>query len=172
MGIVMQGDGLLARLKQRLAEIAELRKTLASKKADMKTATDAFTASMAPINVAVKAAAEKLAGAEAEAQTLTLEVFDLDKTNKKPVPGVEVKEFTETSYDAKKVFAFCKSKGLGIIETLDEKAFLAIAATLSDEQKAELGYTEKKVPRAQLAKDLDKVLATTTEAGGVEAPAA
>lgn len=172
MGILAQGDGLLARLNERLREVMELRKTAAAKKLELKTATDAFTASIAPVSQAVKAAVEKMTAAETEAQALALEVYEVDKTNKKPAAGVEIKEFTQTEYDAKKAFAFCKAKGIAIVETLDEKAFLAIAATLNDEQKAELGYTEKKVPQAQLAKDIEKAMskAPTQEVAGAEAP--
>jgi len=93
----------------------------------------------------------RLTESEQILREMTISAYQLTG-EKRPGPGVEVKEFLVLSYAEQDAFNWAKQHGLAL--KLDEKAFKRIAEVNTPDF-----VTIKREPRASIASDLEKALA-------------
>lgn len=152
-----------ALLEEKVRALAALREESATHAATVQAARAAHEQSIVAMVAQAKQAAAATEVAEAEVRALGLELYQLDPSQKRIVPGVEVKERAVLEYPMDKAFAWAKTAGLCVIpEQLDTKAFAKVAAATT------LDFVTKRTePQVQLAADLTKALAELDRAGSV-----
>lgn len=101
----------------------------------------------------VKAASAYVADAEAAVKALAMAHF-LSTGEKKPTPGIEVKEFTTLTYPEAEALAWAKESGLCLV--LDKKGFEKVAKV------TDLPFVTKgEEPRVSIASDLTPFVSHT-----------
>ncbi len=144
-------------LQEQVRRVAEARRVLEERKAAFGVKEKAFLDENADLTKQVVLGASAVAQAESALRALVLAHYEMTK-EKKPVAGVEVKIKSGVEYDAKQAFAWAKEKGIAIVpEALDEDAFEKVIGALPVAPDF-VRFTEK--PEAQIAKNLEKALAT------------
>ena len=143
-------------LQEQVRRVAEARRELDQTRRTViarRTAFDVENADVIKQLAAQMAAADQ---AESALRALTLAHYG-ETQEKRPVPGVEVKVKTSLAYEAATAFAWAQQKGLALIpEALDVKAFEKIVGSMVEKPAF---VTVKETPQAQIASDLEKVLA-------------
>jgi hypothetical protein len=136
----------LARLRDMRSAADEGSKELIAKRV-------AFEATIAVETISLQEQRASIAVAEDEVRLLALQAFEADNTNKKPAPGVEIKDFVTVYYEPSDAFDWA----------LDHKLYLSL-------NKAEFERFAKSAPsmvafvtvrqesKAQIATDLAKAL--------------
>lgn len=145
-------------LRKRLAEVARLRRALADAELEAETAKEvlALTEEARLATLAEEAEREakvKLAEAEAAAKVEALAEFD--GSNKRPLPGVEIKVFHKVYYNPKDALAWCRANAPNLL-VLDAKRF---EKGISDGTLLDVPGAVAEIalePRAQLASDLSE----------------
>lgn len=134
----------------------DARRAAAESSATVKRLRDEFNAEHAAL---IARAASDKATVDAAETALDAVVHAHYKIHfdRKPVPGVEVKEFETMEYDAAKAFEWAKKTGMALNpESLNAEAFAQIASA------APLSVPFVKFgsqPRVQFAKDMEKAIA-------------
>lgn len=147
-----------AAILARLASLAILRREFTDYKANLTARKQVFDVDNELLTTSLKETAAAIDQEEAAIRAMGLTIYK-DTEDTKPAPGVEIKLFTTVAYDAGKSLALAKEKNIAVVVTLDEKAWKAIAPSLSDEDKVRINYTETKdVPKAMIATDIEKAL--------------
>ena len=84
---------------------------------------------------------------ETKLRELALQAYELDKTNKAPAPGVDIREVTKLGYDPKEALKWALHHEIAL--TLDKKSFEGFA------KATPLNFvTISTEPQATIAKDL------------------
>ncbi len=146
------GDPATAILTQ-LIELRTERRLLAEVSAEIATLHEAFQAQHAAAFADQARLKERVAKLEDFARQLILAAYAITR-EKKPCAGAEVKMGTVLEYKASEALEWAKRTGMALIpEQLDVTAFVKIAGVTP------LTFVNMiEVPKAQLAKDLDKAL--------------
>ena len=141
-------------LKQQLAEVAQRRQARDTLVAEVKAAKSAYDAQMADAVARLKQLQDDTDASEQAAKRLAEAIYATTH-DKKPCPGVEVKEQTLRDYKPEDAFAWAQQTRMALIpEALDVAAFEKIAAA------TDLPFvTTRKEGKAQLAKNLSAYLA-------------
>ena len=146
-------------LQEQVQRVAEARRQLLDRQRVIAEAREAFDRAHAVAIAAVKESATLVDASEDALRGLTLAYYSATG-EKKPVAGVEVKEKTSILYDRAEAFSWAQVSGLAVTPAaLDVKAFEKIA------KATPLPFVQTVTePQAQIASDLDKVLAPTQAA--------
>lgn len=141
-------------LNEQVRRVAEARRSLDRAKALFREREDAFLAENAHLTEQIGALATVATETEAALRALVLAHYEMTK-EKKPVPGVEVKEKVTLSYVEKDALEWARTTRMALLpESLDAKAFEKIA------KATPLPFVvEVTTPQAQIAKDLEAALA-------------
>lgn len=146
-------------LRERLAEVARLRRALADAELEAETAKEvlALTEEARLATLAEEAEREakvKLAEAEAAAKVEALAEYEATQV-KRPMPGVEIKVFHKVYYSPKDALAWCRANAPNLL-VLDAKRF---EKGISDGTLLDVPGAVAEIalePRAQLASDLSE----------------
>ena len=140
-------------LAEQVQRVAQARLTHAILVEVLKAERVAFDARFAQEIEAVRVSAVAVTEAEASAKALGLAHFQMTG-EKKPTPGIEVKEKSTLDYDDADALAWAKETNMALVpETFDRKAFEKIA------KATDLGFVNTIVePQVQLASDLTPFL--------------
>lgn len=146
----------MSQVAAQVQRVAEARRALSEVKADIAARYEAFENSIDAIAAQQVALTQALL--EEETALKALAVADFQMTgNKKPAPGVSIKEVGKLRYPKADAFAWAKEKGLAIVpESLDEKAFEKVVGALPE---LPTFVTREVTPRAEIASDLEKAVA-------------
>ncbi|MDZ4246177.1 MAG: hypothetical protein U1D67_03550 [Dehalococcoidia bacterium] len=132
--------------------VAELRNALSGLKEERARLEARFEDETKGLSESIELYQKRLEYSEDSLRTAALEQFKLDG-NRKPTPGVEVKMFTELTYEPKQALAWAMEHKIAL--ALDKKVFEYIAKQGTPGTEF-ASVTE--TPRAQIATDLDKAL--------------
>lgn len=138
-------------LLEKVEEVAHIRERAAVQAQKVKELRADFEASIATEVFGAKLLSDIQAKAEEELKHLSTNAYDLDRTNKKPAPGVTIKLFTQLGYEPGKAKEWAIEHKMAL--ALDVKAFEAIAKTAPMDFVIVL-----QVPKATIATDLTKAL--------------
>ncbi len=144
-------------LRDQVVLVHGLRMGLENIKVSLRAKRIAFDAENADLIKGLDERTAELAQAEAVLRAEAVDVFNVTR-ERKPCPGVEVKDFTEIDYAPATALEWAKAHKMAL--ALDKKAFegLVKAGALDG-----VGFvTIAKVPKATIATDLGKAL---TEGG-------
>ena len=146
-------------LQEQVQRVAEARRAMEVHQKYLAERREVFDRENALTISAIKHAAENVNATEEALRALTLAHY-ATTGEKKPTPGVEVKEKTSILYDRAEAFSWAQVSGLCVTPpSLDVKAFEKIA------KATPLPFVQTVTePQAQIATDLDKVLAPTQAA--------
>jgi hypothetical protein len=145
-------------LNEQVRRVAEARRSLDAMKALYRGKEAQFLEENAHLAEQIAALATVAEQTEGALRALVLAHYEQTK-EKKPVPGVEVKEKVALDYDAGAALAWARETKIALLpESLDAKAFEKIAKVTP------LAFVKQVVtPQAQIAKDLDAVLDTAAD---------
>lgn len=144
---------------EQLAEIHRLRTQVDVLKHTKQELYDTWLAQNAPLLVSIADATERLANQEASVREAATAAFKADG-NRRPFPGVEVKVFPTLVYEERDAFQWALEHQIAL--TLDKRVFEGIAAGPAGQSQS-MGFVgQYEEPRAQIARDLSKVLGKAT----------
>lgn len=156
-------DPRLIDINDRVARLARARRTAAEAAARIRELRAAFEATHADEARHARETQATADAAETALRAVVAEYFAATQ-DKKPAPGIEVKERRTFGYQEHEAFAWAKQAGIAILpERLDAKAFEKIC------RATPLDFVYEVVePMVTIATDLDKALsiAAVTAAGG------
>jgi hypothetical protein len=139
-------------LRAALVQLRDERDALRLLEIDMSGARAEFDKRQAPLITEVRDTQAVVAALEAHIRFLALHCYDQE--NRRPTPGVELKEFTVIEYDPAPALAWAQSHGLCL--ALDKRAFERLAKDVP----AMIGdiVTVTKDLRVTISTDLTKAL--------------
>ncbi|MDP3063133.1 MAG: hypothetical protein Q8O40_07990 [Chloroflexota bacterium] len=139
-------------LRDQVVRVQGLRVSLETIKGTLKEARANFDKANADLITGLDARTAELAQAEAVLRAEALDVFNSTQ-QRKPCPGVEVKDYMEIDYLKDKALAWALEHKMALV--LDAKAFESLAKAA----KPPLGFVAiGKVSKATIATDLGKAL--------------
>lgn len=139
-------------INQAVRNLHTLRLTYASARAQRDVAVTLWETEHFDLLANVRHLAEDVAYGEYELRQAAEDIF-IATGDRKPCPGVEVKDFTELVYDGNKAFEWAKFHEMAL--ALDKKAFEAIAKAAQPPLDFVAIF---KLPKATIATDLGKAL--------------
>ena len=154
-------DGQEQGITERLRTLAGHRAVLAALVDERKAREALFAKANEGLTVSLLEAKARIEQEEAAVRAMGLQLYHADPMNKKPVAGIQIKVMKGLDFDGTKALAWAREKQVALDVSLNEKAFVAIAATFSDEEKSALGVVETATATVQIDKDLDKALGTS-----------
>ena len=145
-------------ITEALRRVQFLRNALTNAKNELADKRNDFAANNADLIDAIAADTAAVEQAEGAARALALAEFQMHG-NKKPAPGVEIKMRSEVSYDDFEALTWARATGVAIKYTVDAKVLKAVLPNLEPDVQKRMKAVFTETPQAQLATDLDKVLA-------------
>jgi hypothetical protein len=144
-------------LRTALSELASIRAACVTLNVAMLAAKAKFQTEHVELTKAINDHAARLKVAEDQARKLALAAWEMDKKNKKPVPGVAIKVPQVATYDAEKVMAWAREHRSTFPKLITETLNTDVLAKLI-EADAVPGVTKKDDPKATIATDLTDYL--------------
>jgi hypothetical protein len=144
-------------LRTALSELAAIRAASVTLNEAMHAAKAKFQAEHVELTNAINDHAERLRVADAQVRTLALAAWEMDKANKKPVPGITIKVPQVATYDAEQVMAWAREHRATFPKLITETLNADVLAKLIDAD-AVPGVTKKDDPKATIATDLSHYL--------------